>query len=432
MTAFQLTNEEAFLWQCARTWRHPAGLPPPDSLDWGRVQTMAQANKMQTLLHSVLETAGWPDKISPKIGRELACEARKMEQRAEGYAAALAGYLERAAAEKLPVVVLKGLSLSHNIYNHPAMRPGGDIDLLVRKEHLHASLDILDRLGNYRWHKLLDDRYYERHHLHQIRGRLDTRIWFEVHWALDHPYTLLTIDYAAMMDRARAGTLLGQPVLDLSPPDLLLGQIVHLVKHAVYLPATVTRPDTPRIILADGMLMYYLDIAETIRHYGPAFNWTKTLELAQEWGAGTMLSAVLQVCRRHLGVDIPEQVTAALPALEAGPLNGYLMHRLVDYEIANHLGQKSSRLWAFLVGYQESLVLRPIRLLDAFTYSFPPAHFLHRRYGRATLFTRVQHALTAAGQYLRNLADSLYFTWDYHRRLKQEDRQRGFIQPESG
>lgn len=425
-----LTPEESFLWQCARNWRQPEAAWR--GLDWPRVIEIARRNKMQTLLYTVLTLTGCLEVLPPEIGRELTNDAQKMARLAEGYAEALSEYLERAAAENIPTVVLKGLAISHNFYQHPAMRPGGDIDLLVRKKHLHPSLTVLDRMGNYRWHKLLDDRYYERHHLHQIRGRLDTRIWFEVHWALDHPYTLLTIDYDAMLDRAVSGTLLGRPVLDLAPPDQLLSQVVHLVKHAVYLPATVERPDTPRIVLADGMLMYYLDIAETLRYYGDTFDWPQTIRMAREWGAADMLAAVLRVCRDHLDSSVPKSVLSELGVGKPNRINSYVMNRLVEYEVARHLGHQPSRLWAFLVGYQESLVLRPIRLLDAFTYLLPPADFLRRRYGHSTPLTRLRHSFKAAAQYLRNLVDSLYFTWDYHRRLKKEDIAHGFIESQQG
>jgi hypothetical protein len=430
MSAFHLTQEETFLWQCACNWRDPVPLTQGwPNLDWKRVLQIAQTNKMQTLLYDLLTSAGRLDELPEQVRCDLTKGAERMAGLAEAYTAPLADLLARATAENIPTIVLKGLSIGHNYYQNPAMRPGGDIDLLVRKRHLHPSLAMLDEMGNYRWHKLLDDRYYERHHLHQIRGRLDSRIWFEVHWALDHPYTLLTIDYEAMLDRAMPGTLLGQTVYELAPPDQLLSQVVHLVKHAVYLPATVGRADISRIVLADGMLMYFLDIAETIHHYGEGLDWDETIRLAREWGAADMLGAVLRVCRDYLNVPVPAPVLAELTIQKAGRVQGYVMNRLVEYESALHLGDKPSRFWGFMVGYQESLVLRPIRLLDAFAFLFPPGHFLRRRYGRANLAIRIQHTFKATLKYLRNLLDSIYFTWDYHHRLKKEDIAHGFIKP---
>ncbi|MGH2537582.1 MAG: nucleotidyltransferase family protein, partial [Candidatus Promineifilaceae bacterium] len=185
-------NPDAFLWQVARNWRAPAEIAIPAGLDWGRALALARANKLGYLLWHCLSPAGAAGGLPASAWQALEAEAECMRATAAGYAAALSAYLELAAAAGLETVVIKGLALSLDIYGQQAMRPGGDIDLLTRAEQVGASLELLERLGNNRWYQLRDDRFYARHHLHQTRGRLDTRIWFEVHWALDHPYTLLT------------------------------------------------------------------------------------------------------------------------------------------------------------------------------------------------------------------------------------------------
>lgn len=144
------------------------------------------------------------------------------------------------------------------------------------------------------------DPYYVRHHLHLQRCSRDLRIWFEVHWALDHPYTLLTVDYDAMMDRTTPGELLGAPVADLTPADMLLSLTIHLVKHALYLPSIIDRPDIARVVLADDILMYFLDVAEVIKQHQGDIDWSLTATLAHEWGAVDMLGAVLRVCATYL------------------------------------------------------------------------------------------------------------------------------------
>jgi hypothetical protein len=79
----------------------------------------------------------------------------------------------------------------------------------------------------------LKDEYFARHHLHQQRSTSDLSIWFEIHWALDHPYTLLTVDYESIFARAKPSGLLGEPIQEMALPDLLLSLAIHLVKHAV-------------------------------------------------------------------------------------------------------------------------------------------------------------------------------------------------------
>lgn len=436
MAQFDLTPEEQFLWDCARWhsarwysarhWRAPEQLASESRSDlsptyWARVVAVGRHNKMPTLLHQALSGAGLLPQLPPAARADLDAAVALFQQRADGYAGALAPFLRAAADQGIEVVVLKGLALSIDIYGDPALRPGGDIDLLVRRQRVAECLEILESLGQYRWNQLRDDRYYDRHHLHQTRGRLDTRIWYEIHWALDHPYTLLTIDYEAMLDRASPGRLLDEPVRNLSLPDLLLSLVVHLVKHAVYLTSAAGRPDLPRIILADGMLMYYLDVAEVVGRFGPAIDWPATVDLAGEWGVAAALGAVLGVCHDYLGAAVPERVLAALPVTPPGRLRAALMNRMADHEVATYLGQKPGRLWSFLVGYNEAFILRPVRLLDAASYLWPPADYLSRRYGGASFTCRLGHFGIALGQYGRGAFDTLYYTWDYHHRLKRQD-----------
>lgn len=419
-TAAALTPAEQFLWDCARHWRQPQRLQPAPGLEWQKVVETGKWNRMQTLLLGILSANGWRDRLPPAARALLEEGAEQMRRNAAMMSAALRDYLQRAAAQGLQSVVLKGLSLSVNIYGDAAMRPGGDVDLLVRRADVARSLAVLAdmELGQW-WPNLLADPYYDRHHLHQQRCSPDLQIWFEVHWALDHPYTLLTVDYAAMLDRCTPGTLLDAPVADLSPPDLLLSVAIHLVKHAVYLPAVHTQPDLPRVILADGMLMYYLDAAEVMRAHAQSMDWQRLIELAHGSGAVDIIGAVLQVCSRHLDAPVPAWVLAALPVAGQGGLIDRTHRRVAAYELARYLGEEQSRLWNFLLDTNGAFILRPIRILDTAAYFFPPAAYCQRRYGSASAATGFRHLLKATGQYARLGLDTIYYTWERYRRLKK-------------
>lgn len=417
--AGSLTREETFLWDCARFWRHPASLAIPDSLDWERVVAVAIANRMPTLLLAVLTQRGMMADLPEARQLELATAARKLAESAAVMSESLRHYLRRAAAQRIDTVVLKGLSVSINVYGDPAMRPGGDIDILVRPQDVEPSLLILDEMGIGRyWPNLLDDAYYARHHLHQQRCTPDLKIWYEIHWALDHPLSLLTLDYEAIMGRTTPGELLGEPVRDLAPHDLILALAIHLVKHAVYLPSVVERPDLARIILADSMLMYYVDVAEAIARFGPRIDWQQLIDTAREGGAADIVGAVLRACARLFGSAVPATVQAALMVLGPGPITRRVMERVTAYETATYLGQEPSKLWEFLLVTNGAFILRPIRILDLASYMLPRRDFLRRRYGRDSLATAVGHAMRAGGQYARLGVDTLYFTWERYRRLK--------------
>jgi hypothetical protein len=418
-----LSPEESLLWLCARTWRSPKP-PPSPAVNWSQVVTTAIANKMPALLDHYLAELGLAEKLPAEAAGRLRDSVERYRQNAALLSEALAQYLDHAARVGQDVVVLKGLWVAIKLYGRADLRPGGDIDLLLRAEDIAGSLRIIEEklaCGRY-WRPLLDDRYYSRHHLHQQRCSRDLALWFEPHWAFDHPYTRLTIDYRALLARTTAGELLGQPVRELALPDLLLSLAIHLVKHAVYLPATLGRGNLARAVLADGMVMNYLDIAELLRRWGEALDWQKTVDLARQWGACELLSATLRACYDLLGAPAPRDVLAGLPVERPGPITRRLMAAMVEHKVATYQGKKASRLWSFLVGYRASLVFRPIRLLDLAHYFFPGRDYLRRRYGSASLAAGLGHLGRAIVEHGRIAADTVYYTWQRNRRLRLLER----------
>jgi hypothetical protein len=299
------------------------------------------------------------------------------------------------------------------------MRPGGDIDILVHLKDVDACLRLLEEqgIGEF-WPNLLKDEYFTRHHLHQQRSTPDLNIWFEIHWALDHPYTLLTVDYESIFARARPARLLGAPVQKMSAPDLVLSLAIHLVKHAVYLPGLLDREDLPRIILADGMLMYYLDVTEVLKQH-PNIDWDLTIQLARDWGAVDILGSVLQVCRTYFDAPVPDSVLARLPISKHGRLTRTLMSRAAKEKLIAYEGREGSRFWRLLFTSNGAFILRPIRLLETISYFFPPADFVHRRYGKANFITRTGHLFVALFQTLRFGWDTFYYGMERYFRLKR-------------
>jgi hypothetical protein len=235
---------------------------------------------------------------------------------------------------------------------------------------------------------------------------------------LDHTYTLLTVDYDGIFERARPSTLLDAPVREMALPDLLLMLAIHLVKHAVYLPSLLHRADLPRIILANGMLMYYLDVAEVLKGH-PDIDWDVSLQLARDWGAVGILSSVLQVCKRYFYAPVPDEVLHRLCVTKPWPVTRALMTRAAEQQLAAYEGRPGSRFWNLLLASNGAFILRPIRMLETVSYFFPPADFLKRRYGKASFFTRVGHLSIALWQTIRFSWDTFYFGLERYFRLKR-------------
>jgi hypothetical protein len=300
------------------------------------------------------------------------------------------------------------------------MRPGGDIDILVRREQVDACIALLKQQGIEEfWPNLLKDEYFTRHHLHQQRSTPDLSIWFEIHWAFDHPYTLLTVNYENIFERTTPGELLGAPVKEMSLPDLLLSLAIHLVKHAVYLPSLMEREDLPHIILADGMLMYYLDVTEVLKQNQYSIDWDLTIRLARDWGAVDILGSTLLASKKYLDAPVPETVLAAIPVSRPWHLTRKLMERAVQQKVDAYQGLPENRFWKLLLSSNGAFILRPVRMLETASYFFPPADFLIRHYGRATPGRRVLHLVRAMGQTLRFGWDTVYFGMERYFRLKR-------------
>ena len=417
--------EEQLAYEFAKQWRNENYHPGLQNIDWLRFAKLLTHNRMAVLAMQIFSR----DKVSiPEDAQKLIQEQiERYERSASKLGSALTTYLRSAEGHGIETIVLKGLWLCEKIYRVPSLRPGGDIDILVHRKDVDACLHLLAEqgIGEF-WPNLLHDEYFTRHHLHQQRSTPDLNIWFEIHWAFDHPYTLLTVDYESIFERARPAQLLGAPIQEMSIPDLLLGLAIHLVKHAVYLPSLFDREDLPRIILADGMLMYYLDVTETLKKY-PDIDWNLTIRLAHDWGAVDILGSVLHVCKRYFDAPVPDKVLSALPMSKYGTVTRNLMARAVEQELAAYQERQGSRFWHLLLAHNSAFILRPIRLLETISYFFPSSDFLRRRYKQTNFITRIRHLTIAFLQTLHFGWDTFYFGMERYFRLKRLGKSASFF-----
>lgn len=415
-----LTKEERLAYEFALHWREDTYRPDLEDIEWMRFANILVHNRMAVLAEQVFARSH--PSIPAEAQKLLREQREKYERSASKLGEALTTYLKAAQARNVPTIVLKGLWLCEKVYRVPSMRPGGDIDILVHRKDVDACLRLLAEQGiDEFWPNLLKDEYFTRHHLHQQRSTADLNIWFEIHWALDHPYTLLTVDYESIFRRARPARLLEAPIQEMTTSDVLLGLAIHLVKHAVYLPSLVDREDLPRILLADGMLMYYLDVAEVLRQ-NPNIDWDLTVRLAREWGAVDILCSVLRACNRYFAAPVPGKVFDALHGSPPWNVTRTLMAKAAEQELAAYEGRQGSRFWKLLLAPNGAFILRPIRILETLQYFFPAPDFLNRRYGKTGFATRVRHAFIAFAQMVRFVWDTLYFGMERYFRLKRQGK----------
>lgn len=158
--------------------------------------------------------------------------------------------LRAASHAQLQVILLKGASLSQDLYREPGRRAAGDLDLLVRPEHLEPFLAHLAKDGFLPPARSLPRWWYRLTHFHlKLRHALPMCKEIEVHWHLHHAALGLAVGRSELWNRAQPVTTLNRNAFDLDPLDRWLHLATHFASHGVVLHAedladlfTVERP----------------------------------------------------------------------------------------------------------------------------------------------------------------------------------------------
>jgi Uncharacterised nucleotidyltransferase len=291
--------------RAALTGRDGEG-PAPDAsgarIDWQRPADLACQNRVGPLVYSTLRHVPLPTEARPALeilkSAYVATAARNAVLFRE-----LKAVLEALAAERIPVIVLKGAALAELVYAERALRPMADIDLLIRKEDLEEAERRLRSVG---YEEIHDPRARQelraRHHHWIFRNARPgaSEIPIELHWNLDPPRRPAAWDIPALFERAEAASIAGVDALVLSPEDFLLHLCLHLCRHRF-----------------NGGVIALCDIAAFISSYGGRLDWTRFERLAAAGGASRYASIPLHLAAELMGADVPTPVLASLRASEA-------------------------------------------------------------------------------------------------------------------
>ncbi len=385
--------------------------PIGTELDWRGILRLARANRLSGAVFDGLDRAGLlgslPEDIRKGFESDYLRQVTGIRSALE-LADNLAGRFSDAG---VPLVILRGPALGLTVYPRPYLRPFADLDLLVRKSDLPRAKAILREVGLRPAPGTLPDRYFERHHLHLPYHHPPTGFPVELHWALDHPYTLSRIDYPALLDRRREEVFDGLTVPVLAPEDRIPTLSLHLFKHCPFLPELLEEKDLPGLLLRGGWLLWVLDLQRAVLSAGPGMDWGTLAEHIRDWHleeeTATSLRAAAAV---YPEIKLPELISPG-PRRRSGPLRRDLYRRQLVYLEKKRL---SGRLTRFLFGLRTESVFRPVRLLDLGRYLFPGFAWL-KKYYRARrmvlLPAAIRHTASAAGRLGVNLLDYLYYRY---------------------
>ena len=190
---------------------------------------------------------------------------------------------------------LKGVYLLENVYVDIGARSMNDIDILVKKADVAASIKVLEDLG----YKLttyfsLSDQNIDTKHVPPMRKAGGPLL--EVHWTLLEENEPFSIDMEELWKRIMPVRIANVDAFSLGIEDLLL----HLCLHLTY-----------QHYLQLG-LRGLLDIALVIHKFQQEIDWTKLVQIAKSWRAERVTALTLMLVETQLKVPIPAEIYSSL------------------------------------------------------------------------------------------------------------------------
>lgn len=190
----------------------------------------------------------------------------------------------------IPVIALKGLVL-RELYPHPELRSMGDADILVHKEDITRSRQLLEKLG-----------YIESGsnpvHIHFNHEKYPP---IELHWALVNEKHIKTA--ADFQDKLWENTIwvniAGEKVLALSAENQLMHICLHMAVHFTYRGFGLRQ-------LCDLVLM--------IEYTKDSIDWYLFYESCKSYGIHTFVTAIFTVCSILFGIDLPSTLYLSPPS----------------------------------------------------------------------------------------------------------------------
>lgn len=269
--------------------------------DWENILAQARAHSVSSLLAWQLDSSASDLWIPENIHQELRRQSMAKAGMNLLLYHELGDLLKSMWEDDIPVIVLKGVHLAEIVYPNIALRPIGDIDLLVDESDLIPCSEILIDSGYLPSRRFVLQKEVGRH-LHIPPFAKPGGAAVELHWNVVPPDSPINIDLGELWARALPVKIAGAPALSLSPEDLLLELCLHFYQHEFRL----------------GLRHLY-DIVETTVFYGEDMDWVQIVAHASQWNAGKPTYLALHLARELLNAPIPPEILEALQPSDFTP-----------------------------------------------------------------------------------------------------------------
>ncbi len=203
------------------------------------------------------------------------------------------------SSENIPHIVFKGLALSDTVYEHPALRQFGDIDLLLHPEHLDRACQLCEDIGYSRIYPqfMLSNpdiqqlspkqlRVYKNYY-HEFTLQSPGELMpLDLHWRWSPRMYPADPDLGTVWNEATPHSVGGVSALTFSPEHHLLNVCIHAAKDRW------------------KQLKWVVDIDRLLRS-NDAMNWERLQTFAAVSRAERILRIGIQVAHHILETPIP-------------------------------------------------------------------------------------------------------------------------------
>jgi hypothetical protein len=236
------------------------------TIGWERMAAAARAASLSPLLHRSLKDSVPETDPPAEVLKRLRGDFMLSAIRAVRTEQALLPLLADCAAEGLPVILLKGICLVATVYGDAALRPMGDVDILVEVKNIPRANNLLAKHG-YAAEAGQEGMMADHLAPYFAKNRIPIELHFTIMNEATHPG--LDMDTGGLFSRAHPVKFRTASAWIMATED----QVVHLCDHMA-----------AHHLFAKG-LRGLVDIARTIAAAGESFGWDIFIARAKAWSA---------------------------------------------------------------------------------------------------------------------------------------------------
>jgi len=320
--------------------------------EWAGFLRYAERERMGPLVHRAFKDAvGVPQHVRHALRdsyRGTAAQVARLRS-------ALVEVLTVLSGAGIPVVLLKGASLTVDVWTDIGLRPWSDLDLLVDRRHASAAVGALASLG-FRPGRIETTSGATMAHENELLLEGPAGALVDLHWSLfDSPFYQAHTSASAIWHHTRGVQVQGASALVLIPEVQLLHLCGHLVLHH-----------------NGDELLWLSDVAELLDRYGDGLRWDVVIAEAQRLNLVVSLQRIVALASSTLGAPTPPAVLTRIAALQPSRAERAVVRRVIDRQRS-----MASQLWFDLttMGHWRE------RMSFARTRLFPSVAYMRARYG---------------------------------------------------